>query len=60
MKIPKKIIISLVKSPQYSSSDQLLQQQLDKDLKEFFSSTSRTFKLNDHFQLKSLNSDCKY
>lgn len=51
-----KVFISLVKSPTYSS-EQINQHQLDKSLYEYFS-TTRTFKLNDHFKIKSFNSEC--
>jgi hypothetical protein len=51
-----KVFISLVKSPNYTS-EALNQHQLDKSLFEYFL-TTRTFKVNDHFEIKSFNSEC--
>ena len=58
VKFVKKIFISLVKSPFYSNPDQRpLTDQLDEQLNEFFK-TTRKFKINDHFAIKTLNSEC--
>ena len=57
-KFAHKVFISLIKSPLYSNLDQLNQQQLDKDLNKHFNQSYK-FKLNDHFEIKSYNSECK-
>jgi hypothetical protein len=52
----EKVFISLVKSPLFNSG-QINQHQLDKSLYENFTKT-QSFKLNDHFEIKSFNCEC--
>jgi len=54
----KKVFISLVKSPSYKNIDKIIEKRLDKTLKYYFN-TTRTFKVDDQFSIKSFDQESK-
>ncbi len=54
----QKVFISLVKSQSYKNIDKIIEKRLDKTLKYYFN-TTRTFKVDDQFSIKSFDQESK-